>query len=65
MKERGIYHIGMGVSGGEEGARNGERRSFCCSWAELSPVRCHSTRGCSLWSCLEAAILCRGSAVVL
>lgn len=23
MKERGIYHIGMGVSGGEEGARNG------------------------------------------
>lgn len=25
MKEKGIFHIGMGVSGGEEGARNGER----------------------------------------
>lgn len=23
MKEKGIFHIGMGVSGGEEGARNG------------------------------------------
>ena len=27
MKAKGIFHIGMGVSGGEEGARNGE----CCS----------------------------------
>ena len=31
LKEKGIFHIGMGVSGGEEGARNGAPPTeHCC-----------------------------------
>ena len=30
LKEKGIFHIGMGVSGGEEGARRGALGPSCC-----------------------------------
>jgi hypothetical protein len=35
MKEKGIFHIGMGVSGGEEGARNGAPGRLCWGAAAL------------------------------
>ena len=41
MAAKGIHHIGMGVSGGEEGARNGgcwaavDGRGLCCSKAAM------------------------------
>ena len=44
MQEKGIFHIGMGVSGGEEGARNGERRRArpapACPAAPRPPPLC-------------------------
>ena len=33
VAEKGIKYIGMGVSGGEEGARNGERLLRVSCWA--------------------------------
>lgn len=47
MKEKGIFHIGMGVSGGEEGARNGGYRRlrrlmgealFCATGVRSAPL---------------------------
>ena len=32
LAAKGIFEIGMGVSGGEEGARNGERRRAAAAW---------------------------------
>ena len=41
--ERGVRFVGMGVSGGEEGARHGPSLMVGCdeaAWAELSPILC-------------------------